>query len=366
MLLSHTTLTGRVKAQVLLMEVDERYTARIFSDICPTKLVVTNLYRDQLTRNGHPEEVYGAINAAICPDTELLLNGDDPLSSCLARGRGKVKWFGMDRCGISREHPTGVYHDGAYCPVCKEPMEYTYVNYSHIGGYRCMHCGHARPRPDWAATEVDLEEGILTLGRDIRIRLSHSSISHAYNVLAAWAVGCCLGIPGREAAAALDGYRLKNGRVQTFTCGRHQGMLLVSKHENSISYDPNLHYIATRREDCTVLVIVDAVSRKYPACETSWLWDIDFALLALPHVKRIILSGRYCRDLAERFLLLGLQGWSLQPDIADAVAGLEESGEEKVYVVTCFSDREKFLFCLEAEREAGKMAATRGKLWKYA
>lgn len=364
MVLSHATLAGRVKAKVLLMEVDERYTARVFSYICPTKLVVTNLCRDQLTRNGHPEAVCGVIDAAIRPGMELLLNGDDPLASCLARGRGKVKWFGVDRCAISRDHPAGVYHDGAYCPVCKEPMEYTYVNHSHMGGYRCMHCGHARPCPDYAATEVDLEKGRILLEGDIQIWLSHSSISHAYNVLVAWAVGCSLGIPGRKAAAALDGYKLQNGRVQFFVLGRHPGVLLVSKHENTIAYDTNLQYIATRQEDCTVLIIVDAVSRKYPACETSWLWDIDFALLSAPHVKRILLSGQCCRDLAERFLLLGLPGWSIQPDIAAAAADIRNQGEEKVYVVTCFSDRDKFLSCLREGR--GTCGTHGGRLWKCA
>ena len=69
--------------------------------------------------------------------------------------------------------------------------------------------------------------------------------------------------------------------------------LLTSKHENSIAYDTNLRYIASANEDCTVLIIVDAVSRKYFTSETSWLWDIDFDQLNVPHVKRVILSGLY-------------------------------------------------------------------------
>ena len=52
-----------------------------------------------------------------------------------------------------------------------------------------------------------------------------------------------------------------------------------------------------------MLIIVDAVSRKYFTSETSWLWDIDFDQLNVPHVKRVILSGLYRNDLAERFQL---------------------------------------------------------------
>ena len=56
-ILTHATLSGRVKADVLLIESDERYAAHSFRYFHPTHFVVTNLYRDQLTRNGHPEWV---------------------------------------------------------------------------------------------------------------------------------------------------------------------------------------------------------------------------------------------------------------------------------------------------------------------
>ncbi|MDE6168420.1 MAG: DUF1727 domain-containing protein, partial [Acetatifactor sp.] len=59
--LSHASLGGRVKGEVLLMEVDERYAAEIFEYLCPTQLVVTNLCREQLSRFRHPEKVYDDI-----------------------------------------------------------------------------------------------------------------------------------------------------------------------------------------------------------------------------------------------------------------------------------------------------------------
>ena len=137
--------------------------------------------------------------------------------------------------------------------------------------------------------------------------------------------------------------------MQTFRLGVHHGTLLTSKHENSIAYDTNLRYVAATKADCSVLVIVDAVSRKYFTSETSWLWDIDFDLLAQPHVKRVILSGQYCNDLAARFSFTGVANWSVEPDIAAAAATLKADGSEDVYVVTCFSDRDKLLAHVEKE-----------------
>ena len=179
LVLTHATMGGRVRADVLLIESDERYAAHSFKFFHPTEFVVSNLYRDQLTRNGHPEWVYDAILPAIHPETELILNADDPLSSCFANGHDKVKWFGLDKCSISTDKPTGVYHDGAYCPVCKAPMEYDYVHYNHIGAYRCTKCGHTKPKTDYTATTMDLENGTLTIDGSVTIKLAFRSI---YNV----------------------------------------------------------------------------------------------------------------------------------------------------------------------------------------
>ena len=58
MVLCNATLSGRVKSDILLIESDERFAKYTFRYISPTHYVMTNLYRDQLTRNGHPEWVY--------------------------------------------------------------------------------------------------------------------------------------------------------------------------------------------------------------------------------------------------------------------------------------------------------------------
>lgn len=345
LVLTHATLGGKVKADVLLIESDERYAAHSFKFFHPTEFVVTNLYRDQLTRNGHPEWVYDAILPAIHPDTELILNADDPLSSCFANGHSSVRWFGLDRCSISTDAPTGVYHDGAYCPVCHAPMEYDYVHYNHIGAYRCAKCGHAKPATDYTATAVDLENGTLTIDGTVTIQLAFRSIYNVYNILAAYAACRRASAAPEKIAGVINNYILKNGRMQKFTLGQHHGTLLTSKHENSIAYDTNLRYVASTKADCAVLIIVDAVSRKYFTSETSWLWDIDFDQLNVPQVKKIVLSGRYCNDLAERFSFTAIAPsvWSVQPDIAAAAAALKEDGSEDLYVVTCFSDRDKLL-----------------------
>ena len=347
LILSNCSLGGRMRGDVLLLESDERYARHTFRWFHPTHFVITNLYRDQLTRNGHPEWVYDAVKAAVFPETTLVLNADDPLVSCFAKDHApdKVKWFGLDECGVSRSEHRGVYHDGARCPVCKGRMEYACYHYAHIGHYSCPSCGHKRHDTDFAVTALNLKEGRLTINGETDIELAFKSIYNVYNILAAWSVCALAGADKGAMAGVINNYMLKNGRMVTFRLGNHRGTLLTSKHENSVAYDTNLGYIADTDKPCTVLIIVDSISRKYFTGETSWLWDIDFDRLNAPHIGKVMLYGRYCNDLAVRFKYSHIPADKVEvgEDIATAVGSLKEAGDEDVYVVTCFSDRDKLL-----------------------
>ncbi len=351
LILSNASLSGKMRGDVLLLESDERYARHSFRHFHPTHFVITNLYRDQLTRNGHSEWVYDAILPAIHPDTTLVLNADDPLVASFAKGHDKVRWFGLDRCAISTDAHSGLYHDGARCPVCKGKMTYSCYHYEHIGHYRCESCGHHRADADFSVTALDLSEGKLTLDGKQEISLAFRSIYNVYNILAAWSVCSLAGVDQSIAADVINNYILKNGRMVRFTLGGHHGTLLTSKHENSVAYNTNLGFIRTTGGECSVLVIVDAISRKYFTGETSWLWDIDFDLLSTDSVKEIVLCGKYVNDLALRFDFTSIAPEKIvcRDTVADAAEYLKHSGTEDLYVVTCFSDRDKLLTLTEKE-----------------
>ena len=345
LVLSHCSLGGRVRGDVLLLESDERYARYTFRYFHPTYFVITNLYRDQLTRNGHPEWVYNALLPAVHPETTLVLNADDPLVSCFARGHERVKWFGLEAWpGAVKEH-RGVYHDGARCPVCRGKMEYSLYHYNHVGHYRCTACGFHRQEPDFAGTALDLEGGSLTIDGAYTIPLAFRSIYNVYNILAAWSACSLAGADPGPMAQLLGQYVLKNGRMVRFRLGAHRGTLLTSKHENSVAYDTNLRYIAQTQAPCSVLVIVDAVSRKYFTGEVSWLWDIDFDQLACPQVEHVYLCGTYVNDLALRFDYTAVPPERIvcRRSIQETAQLIRETGDEDLYVVTCFSDRDKLL-----------------------
>ena len=89
----------------MVLEVDERYTRHVLKYITPKYYVVTNLYRDQLTRNGHPEEVYSIIAQGVTDNMHLVLNTDDPLSSMMGMNRENVTYFGIEKILTRKQAP---------------------------------------------------------------------------------------------------------------------------------------------------------------------------------------------------------------------------------------------------------------------
>ena len=344
LLLKSATLTGKVKGDIVLLESDERFARLTFRHIKPNVFVITNLYRDQLTRNAHPYRVAAAIQDAVnlLPDATLVLNADDPIVSNFAKGRDKVIWFGMDRNAYSTDVSDALFNDCHYCPRCKAEMVYDYFHYTHLGSYHCTGCDFTRPATTYTVDSMDFEANKITINGD-PICLEFASKYNVYNLCAAYAAACIAGLEGKDVASMLSAFVMKNGRIVRFTAGENKGLLITSKHENSTSYNQSLGYVASRKEDSTLVILVDAISRKYYTAETSWLWDISFEMLNNTSVKKIILTGKYAYDLALRFQSANIQTAEVivEPDLDKMGQLIAEKTDNALYAVTCFSDKEK-------------------------
>ena len=216
MILDCCNFSGKVKKDVLVIESDERYLKYITKFIKPKYLIVNNLYRDQMTRNGHPEFIYDCIKEAIPEETHLILNTDDPLSSLYGYKKDKVTYVGINRIETDSEENNSVYNDTKYCPNCKHLLEYEFYHFSHIGSYKCTNCGHERKNPDFAITKVNLNEGKIEVNNKYEINMKFKTIYNAYNILFSFAVASLLGANEEKIAEALDQYIIANDRVQTF------------------------------------------------------------------------------------------------------------------------------------------------------
>jgi len=385
LLLRLASFNGEVKCETIVMECDERYAKKIFEKVRPSILLVTNLCRDQLTRNGNPEFIMDCIYEAILAagsDVKLVLNADDPYVSALIHTEDTIipydtLWFGVNAKSGTTDH-TGMYDDGTFCPVCKARMTYDYRIIGHYGSYSCTACSLKRNEPDIEVTSQ--EDGSLLFKKQedssqvfmkqeesshmfktqedssqepddgLKLKVKLPGITNTYNFCSTAAVLKAVGLDVKDTIKALEGYELTGGRTMYLNLGNRNVMLLVAKHENTFAYDASLSWIVEKKKPCTVIILVDAISRKYFTSETSWFWDVDFGLLADDNIKNVVLAGRYVNELAMRFSVLEINKEKLIY-LADP-GGLRECIEKNTtgdtYAVTCFSDKAKILRAFKA------------------
>ena len=73
------SISGRVKADIAVLEVDEAYAERIADAVDPSWVVLTNIQVDQLNRFGEPERVYAMLRDLAARATEgVIINAADP------------------------------------------------------------------------------------------------------------------------------------------------------------------------------------------------------------------------------------------------------------------------------------------------
>ena len=93
------TMSGKVKKSCAVIECDEAAAAKVFAQLKPRVIVVTNLFRDQLDRYGEITHTLSNIRQGIqsVPEALLCLNADCSLTASLADDLpNPVHWYGVN------------------------------------------------------------------------------------------------------------------------------------------------------------------------------------------------------------------------------------------------------------------------------
>ena len=197
-----------------------------------------NLFRDQLDRYGEMEALadeWAKTVAARAGRTGFVLNADDPLIADLGRDaderpREGVVYFGIEDPSQALPELQHAF-DAKHCRRCGHPYAYERAFVGHLGHYSCPNCGAERPRPDVAATAIELRGMDGLAQRPCARPPARSSWScpcpastTSTTPSAAVAAGLRLGVAPERIAAALGEMRAAFGRVETIEVGRQAGL----------------------------------------------------------------------------------------------------------------------------------------------
>jgi UDP-N-acetylmuramyl tripeptide synthase len=313
-----------------LFEVDEAWLPKVSEQLDPTLLVLGNLFRDQLDRYGEMEALadgWSKIVAARAGRTCFALNADDPTIADLGRdesgeAREGVLYFGIDDSSQALPELQHAF-DAKHCRRCGHPYAYERAFVGHLGHYSCPNCGAGRPRPDVAATAIELrgmsgsEVTLRTPHGEMRLQLPLPGLYNVYNALAAVTAALELGVPAATITGALGTLRAAFGRVETIEIDATELSILLIKNPAGANEVLRTLLLEAGHEKLDLWIGLN--DRIADGRDVSWIWDADFELLA-EGVRRVTCAGTRAPEIALR---LKYAGWP--EDAIDVVPGVEGS-----------------------------------------
>jgi UDP-N-acetylmuramyl tripeptide synthase len=213
--------------------------------------------------------------------------------------------------------------DARWCSACGGELAYATIFYGHLGHWRCPQCRAARPPARVVATRIEQEaEGTrLTIalpGGEVSALLPLTGLYNAYNALAAVAAAWALDIAPDAAERGLGSFTAAFGRQERLTVGGRRVQVLLAK--NPAGLNEVLRTITADGGEIDVaLFLNDDIA---DGRDVSWIWDVDFELLA-GKVRSLTVSGRRAWDMALRLKYGGLD--SLPGVEEDAAAALRRA-----------------------------------------
>ena len=333
-LLKNCTLSGKIKSDFLVFEVDEGYIPVVFKYLKLDTLVVLNFFRDQLDRNGEVESLILKINEFLKNyKNNLVLNSDDPNVSRLAQANPNnqnIYYFSVEKYKYATKNMSEA-GEGKFCPFCKTKLEYEYYQYSHVGKFVCPNCHFGDNKIYKIAKNVDLENRTFTVD-DISYKTQFNSIYNIYNFTAVISVCSLYNIDTSIIKDSLSTFVLNNGRLEHLVIKGLPTIINLAK--NPTGSNVSLRILNEDKDEKELLFVLN--DNLADGHDVSWIWDINFD--NLNNVSRIITSGNRAYDIAIRIKTSGFDFNKIEPylNLQEAVNALYKNNTKK-YVIANYT-----------------------------
>ena len=327
-----SALSGAPDAPYAVLEVDERHLPAMIKATNPRVVVLLNLSRDQMDRAAEIWLIARRWREAFAasPGVRIIANADDPLIAWAAGATGTAGVSGASDFGLGPGVGSGGNGSpgvpGAAGAVGAEPVSnVTWVAAgqrwfedswccpdcgSHLRrdelGWRCGECALSRPSARWV---LDGPNVIDSAGTVRELNLALPGRANRSNAVMALAVASLFGADVDQALPELRKVTSVAGRYTTIKRRGRTLKLLLAK-------NPAGWLEAFDVLDPSKPPVLLAVNAQGPdGRDTSWLWDVDYRVLA---GRPVLVTGERRIDLAVRLEADGIP-FDLVDDIEAAV-----------------------------------------------
>jgi len=297
-IIKNSNVFSQLKYDFAIFESDELNLPLLLKKISPDKVLILNLFRDQLDR-------YGEVNTialkwleslkTLSGKTEVFINGDDPqlyfIGSKLSQ---KIHYFGVKTKLMQLKNiPHDV--DSIYCPVCLSLLHYHQLSFAHLGNFYCSNCQFKRENVnDFSNVKINYPmSGLYNVYNTNAVLLLFKSLINDQYV-----------IPSKEGIQSKITFSVLNEWLKEFTpaFGRQEEIIyknrkvfiLLSK--NPAGFNQSIQTVKQilKNKKTNFLIILN--NQIPDGQDVSWIWDVDFAPI-LSSAKNIYVSGDRAYDL---------------------------------------------------------------------
>ena len=310
LLLQNCDMKGRVKADYLVLEVDESHVPVIFSKMKLETLVLLNFFRDQLDRNGEVETLILKVKKFLeTYEGNVVLNADD-LMSCYMLPENERVYFGIEKLPTDTVKCHNLIDDLQICPKCDNKLKYEYRRYSNIGKAHCVNCGFGSPEPDYSVGDVDYDNMTFTYrgpGFEEKLPLIDDRLVNLYNETALITLLLQLGYSIEEIKEQLSKVEVTKSRFNYETVGSMRVYNVLGKGLNAFAESRVYETIVDQPGDKELIMLINDLSLAAHWSENiSWIYDTDFETLNVDSIKKIVVFGDRGLDYRLRMLFAGI------------------------------------------------------------
>lgn len=333
------TLTGKIKADYIIFETDERYLPLISEQLPAENILITNLQKDQVQRNGDPDFIYRKLFDGISQNVRLFINNDEPRTKSFESKSNKVITYGVERHRESFVKPDSF--STMACPVCRHKIVFDYYNNDGVGKFHCVNCGYAsNASVDYLVENVDFENRKFSF-RNTEFNMPYDTPYMCYNYAAALAVAQEFGgISPEDASKAFSTFKNVGGRYEILKYKGKTIKYMRIKQENPETLQTSINVMAADKEKKMVCLglcpLIDFVPYYL---NTFYAFDCDFSGLVKSNVEKYFcFTGATGHDVANRLIYEGVSEDQItvaQTENPEETFGeIEKAETDNIYLLT--------------------------------
>lgn len=338
-LLKNSSLTGKVHADFYIFETDERFLPYIYAQLPAKNILITNLQKDQVQRNGDPDFIYRKLAPIMKQPIRLFLNNEEPRSKSFDMDHADVITYGVEKHGDSFIKKEGF--PTMACPVCHHKIQFEFYNNDGVGPFTCAHCGNRNnERADYVVTDVDFEARTFAID-SVSFQMPYNIPYMLYNYAAAVAVVKELAqIEPADAAKAFGTFKNVGGRFEILKYKDKTIKYMRIKQENPETLQTCINIMAADQEKKMICLglcpLVDFVPHY---TNTFYAFDCDFSALVESNVETYFcFSERVCYDTANRLIYEGVDPDKITiadtEDVDRIFKEIDRAETDNIYMIT--------------------------------